>query len=183
MERFPMLWEGKRIGEPTTEKEALYTCFSVRCRPPGAGLWCAWAVGERGELRLGVLEPAGDYAAISRRFSERMTAPMGTLVQGQLRSVESAGETGWETAPEPERLFHSPWLRRQLHGAQGVLTRTEGKGRRLALPYDEKKPFPLTSLFCFSALYRIEGRRYVVFTFDKEDWPVPPRGDGRQSRR
>ena len=55
MDKFPLLWEGKALGELIVEQEALYTWFTVRCRLPGEGIWCAWAVGDRGELRLGVV--------------------------------------------------------------------------------------------------------------------------------
>ena len=53
LDKFPLLWEGDSIGELAVERESLYTWFDVRCRLPGEGLWCAWAVGEGGSLRLG----------------------------------------------------------------------------------------------------------------------------------
>ena len=53
---------GRVVGELIAEREALYTWFEARCRLPEPGLWCAWAVGDREELRLGVLEPAGAEA-------------------------------------------------------------------------------------------------------------------------
>ena len=80
MDKFPLLWDGRSVGELTTEREALYTWFEARCRLPEKGLWCAWAVGDRGELRLGVLEPQGSTGTIRRRFSHRMTAPAGRLL-------------------------------------------------------------------------------------------------------
>ena len=79
MDKFPLMQGGVSVGELITEQEALYTWFEARCRLPGEGLWCAWAVGDRGELRLGVLEPCGDRATIRRRFSARLTAPLGKL--------------------------------------------------------------------------------------------------------
>ena len=69
MDKFPLMQDGRPVGELITEREALYTWYEARCRLPGEGLWCAWAVGDRGELRLGVLEPCGDRASIRRRFS------------------------------------------------------------------------------------------------------------------
>ena len=70
MDKFPLLWKEAPLGELTTEREALYTWFTARCRLPGKGLWCAWAVGDRGELRLGILEPEGERAA-DRRVGAR----------------------------------------------------------------------------------------------------------------
>lgn len=173
MDKFPLLWEERPVGELTTEREALYTWFTVRCRLPGEGLWCAWAVGDRGELRLGVLEPEGDRGMIRRRFSDRMTVPLGKLLRGELRPARGRADREiWEPAPEPGGLFRAPWLRQHLRGAQGALTRTEGGCRLIALPYDKEKHFPVTTLFCFARLQEIGGKIYVVYAFDTQESPV-----------
>lgn len=169
MDKFPLLWEGKAIGELSAEQEALYTWFTVRCRLPGEDIWCAWAVGDRGELRLGVVEPQN---GIRRRFSHQMTAPLGKLLRGELRPAGDRTEENWTAAPEPDRLFRTPWLRRQLRDVRGALTRTAEAGRFLALPYDEKQPFPLTPLFCLAQPRNIGGKRYLVYAFDGKEWPV-----------
>ena len=52
MDKFPLLYGGRPLGELTAEREALYTWFDARCVLPGEGLWCAWAVGDQGELHL-----------------------------------------------------------------------------------------------------------------------------------
>ena len=169
MDKFPLLWEGKAIGELSVEQESLYTWFTARCRLPGEGIWCAWAVGDRGELRLGVLEPQN---GIRRRFSRQMTAPLGKLLRGELRPASDRAAEAWAAAPEPDRLFRTPWLRRQLRGIQGALTRTAGEVRLLALPYDGKKPFPLPPLFCLAQPKVIGGKRYMVYAFDGKEWPV-----------
>ena len=169
MDKFPLLWEGKAIGELSAEQETLYTWFTVRCRLPGEDIWCAWAVGDRGELRLGVVEPQN---GIRRRFSHQMTAPLGKLLRGELRPAGDRTEENWTAAPEPDRLFRTPWLRRQLRDVRGALTRTAEAGRFLALPYDEKQPFPLTPLFCLAQPRNIGGKRYMVYAFDGKEWPV-----------
>ena len=168
MDKFPMQWEGTNFGELTVEREALYTWFTVRSRLPGEGLWCAWVVGDTGELRLGVLEPR---EGLRRRFSRQMTAPLGKLVRGELRPVgDRAAAEPW--AAVSELLFRTPWLKRQLHGVSGVLTRKAGEVRLLALPYDAREPFPLTPLFCLARIQEIGGRRYAVYAFDGKEWPV-----------
>lgn len=171
MDKFPLLWKGKSLGELTTEREALYTWFTARCRLPGKGLWCAWAIGTQGELRIGVLEPAGDRAAIRRRFSDRMTAPLGKLLRGELRPA-SGEVAAWELVSEPEQLFHTPWLQKQLRGVQGAMLLREGKRRSLALPFNKGKPFPITAMFCFAQIKCIRGQNYVIYTFDEKEWPV-----------
>lgn len=173
MDKFPLLWEDRTIGELTAERESLYTWFEARCRLPGEGLWCAWAVGDAGELRIGVLEPAGDRAAIRRRFSGRLTAPLGRLLGGEVRPAAPA-ETAvsWQRAERPETLFRTPWLQDELRGAEGVLTRTGEDCRFLALPFDRRQPFLLTQLFCFARVRRIAGREYAVLAFDRNEFPV-----------
>ena len=42
MDKFPLLWDGRSVGELTTEREALYTWYEARCRLPEKGLWCGW---------------------------------------------------------------------------------------------------------------------------------------------
>lgn len=173
MDKFPLLWDSRPVGELTAEQETLYTWFTARCRLPGEGLWCAWAVGDLGELRLGVLEPEGERAVIRRRFSQRMTAPLGRLLRGELRPAQGkSAQPDWEQAPEPDRLFRAPWLRQRLRGVRGVLTRTEGGCRYVAMPYDKEKCFPLTTLFCFARIQRIGGHEYVVYAFDAQESPV-----------
>ena len=173
MDKFPLLLEGKPAGELTVEREGLYTRFTACC-PLEPGLWCAWAVGERGELRLGVLEPSESQGTIRRRFSRQMTEPLGRLLRGEVRPASVREAEAWEPVSDPERLFRSPWLRQRLRGAQGTLTRREGEGRWLALPYDKGKPFPLTTLFCFARLRSIGTGSYVVYAFDGQERPIFP---------
>lgn len=177
MDKFPLTQGGEAVGELEVLEEALYTRFIARCRPLGEGLWCAWAVGEKGELRLGVMEPAGEELCISRRFSGRMTQPLGRLLRGEARPArqarEEAGEgaESWRPEAAPARLFRTPWLRRQLQGARGVLTRPWAEGMELALPYHPASPFPLTPLFCLARIRVIGEERYVVYRFDRREWP------------
>ena len=171
MDKFPLLLEGRPSGELTVEQEGLYARFSARCPLP-EGLWCAWAVGDRGELRLGVLEPEGGQGVIRRRFSRQFTAPLGRLLRGEIRPAGTKSPETWEAVSAPEELFQAPWLRRRLKGTAGALTRTEGTLRHLALPYDKRKPFPLPTLFCFARLREIGGRPYVVYRFDEGERPA-----------
>lgn len=171
MERYPLVWEGRPSGALLAEREGLYTVLTARTSFCREGLWYAWAIGAEGELRLGVLEPAGEEAVIRRRISQRSMAPLGKLVRGEVRPAGAVRED-WKPAPEPDRLFHTPWLRQQLRGVEGALTERRGTLRYLALPFDQRRPFPLAPLFCLARLRELNGRRYVVYTFNDQDWPV-----------
>ncbi|MCI8398950.1 MAG: hypothetical protein HFF90_06065 [Oscillibacter sp.] len=175
MDKFPLLKDGVSVGELTTERESLYTWFTARSslpKDPAGGLWCAWIVGDKGELRLGILEPSGNVGTIRRRFSDRMTRPLGRLLRGEIRPAGAQKTENWEAVTAPERLFRAPWLRQRLKGAQGALTRTENGCRCLAMPYDKGKPFPLTTLFCFAHIRTIDGKQYVVYAFDANENPI-----------
>lgn len=172
MDKFPLIWRERTLGELSVEREALYTWFTVWCRLPEPGLWCAWAVGEQGQLRLGVLEPQNGKLTIRRRFSRRMTEPLGKLVQGELRPA--AGETTWEPLGDPAAHFHSAYVQNQLRGVEGVRTRAEGNCRYVAIPYDGRRPFPLTAMFCFARVGTVDGRRCVVFALNEKEWPEVP---------
>ena len=171
MDKYPLMLEGKPTGELSVQREGLYTSFHARCPLP-EGLWCAWAVGDRGELRLGILEPGEGQGTIRRRVSRQLTGPLGRLLRGEVRPAEVREPEVWESAAEPEGLFRAPWLRQRLKGARGALTRKVGDTRYLALPYDQGKAFPLTTLFCFAHIRRIGEAAYVVYAFDRQDHPV-----------
>ena len=172
MDKFPLLRDGRPAGELIAEQEALYTWFEARCPLPGEGLWCAWAVGDLGELRLGILEPVGDLASIRRRFSARLTDPLGRLQWGEIRPACPAETGAWTPLTAPEALFRAPGLRLEMGRTPGVLIRDRGDRRDVAVPYDPARPFPLTGLFCFARICRIGGRDYAVFAFDREERPV-----------
>lgn len=172
MDKYPLLLEGSPAGELTAVREGLYTRFTARCPLP-EGLWCAWIVGEGGELRLGVLEPQqGNQGGILRRFSDRMTAPLGRLLRGEVRPAGQKEPEDWMAAPAPEKLFRSPWLCRLLRNMQGAQVRQSGGVCCLALPWDPKKPFPLPALFCFAHVRPIGEGMYAVFHFDGDERPV-----------
>ena len=135
MDKFPLMQGCFSVGELITEQEALYTWFEARCRLPG-------------ELRLGVLEPCGDRATIRRRFSARLTAPLGKLRQGEIRPAHPPEPEDWTPLERSAVRLRSPWLREQLHLVPGVLVREEQGRRELAVPYDVGRPWPELRHLC-----------------------------------
>ncbi|MBQ7778072.1 MAG: hypothetical protein IJ396_04130 [Oscillibacter sp.] len=171
MERFPLLWQEETVGTLTVETAGLYTCFSCSCRLPGEGMWHVWLVGESGELRLGLLEPAGERAVLRKRLSLRSWGQLGTLRCARLRPF-GGGEADWWAGGQLP--FRTPWLRRELAGRKDILLRTEQGRTWVAIPYEAEKPFPLTQLFCLCRICRIRGREYAVFSFDAAETPCLP---------
>lgn len=171
MERIPLLWQEETVGELRVETVGLYTCFSCSCRLPGEGLWYVWLAGEGGELRLGLLEPVGDGAALKKKLSLRSWARLGQLRCARLRPA-GGGEGDWRGVSQLP--FRTPWLRRELAGRQDVLLRGAPGRTWVAVPYEAGRPFPLTQLFCLSRICRIRGRDYAVFAFDGGERPCLP---------
>ena len=171
MDKIPVLWNNTQIGQLILEREKLYTWFQVRCHLPQSGLWCAWVIGDAGELRLGILEPEGECFAIRRRYSDRLTAPIGTVLNGEIRPA-FCDEGKWEPVAEPYRQIREPWLRQQLQKTQGALMRVETETMFIAVPYDRKCSFPMVPLFCFAEIRTIRKRNYAVFAFDETHRPV-----------
>ncbi len=173
MDKVPLMFEGRAVGELTAVREGLYTRYSAVCRLPGEGVWCAWVLGERGELRIGVLEPCGTEATISRRFSDRVTAPLGSLQSGELRPIGAGpASTDWKPIGRVEDWFHTSWLCDQLRHYRGVLAVREGERCRVAIPYDPRQPFPIPSLFCFAHVIQAAGQRCVVYIFNHAEHPI-----------
>ena len=125
MDKYPVFREEQTVGELTVAPDALYTAFSVSCRGR-EGLWCAWAVGETGNLRIGVLEPENGCLQIRRRFSKRLTDPLGPILRGELRPLGEEREH-WE--PLRPELLRSPYPRCRLSGFSDVLTCRPERGR------------------------------------------------------
>ena len=172
MEEVKLYCAGACLGRVALCPQGGRTEVRASMEDPGDGLYRASLVGERGTLSLGVLEPEGAQGHIRRRFSGRLTVPLGRLLRGEVRPAGAKEPENWEPAPAPEQLFRAPWLRQRLKGAQGAKVRLSGETRYLALPYDPAKPFPLTTLFCFARLRSIGGGAYIVFAFDRQDRPV-----------
>ena len=62
------------------------------------------------------------------------------------------------------RRMGEPLLARAAGGGR-ALYRPEPEGFSLAFPYAETRAFPLTPLFCFARVERMNGEFYAVFPF------------------
>ena len=173
MDRIPLLLQGNRVGELLVCEEAGETRFALCCKLPQEKLWSLWVVGVCGELRLGCLVWDGGEAVLEKRFSHRLTHPLGRLLYAELRSACLQAEEGTRWRPIAEmQPFRTAWIRRQIQACLGVLCCQGREGRAVAVPYLPEKPFPLMPMFCFVRLQTIGGRPYLVLHLDAEEQPV-----------
>ena len=171
MDKYPLYLDGRSVGELIVTDCGMYADYRAVCRTAGPALHRAYLVGERTEMLLGVLAPEGGVFTICRRFSRRETENLGRLIRCEARRN---GQQAWERVSDPEQLLSNPFFSHMLHGLSGVLLRREGDRRLIAIPWDAAKPFPMTPLFCFAKICRMESISYVIFAFDGREKPLMP---------
>ncbi len=76
-------------------------------------------------------------------------------------------------------FFGDTALDAELAATEGVLWQSERGLRRLALPFAPDAPFPLTALFCFAEIAKIDKKRYAVYCVDACGCPVMPLHDAK----
>lgn len=173
MERVAVLLEGRRCGELSAEKRGLYMGYRAVCRLPESTVPARlFAVGERGEVRLGVPQPEGRGFLLERQLPFREAERMGRLLWGELRFLVPQ-ERCWQKYGGALESLLGRRLAEQLRGVAGVLISRETERWFLAVPFDTGRVFPLTELFCMASVQRIGGGEYAVFAFDREGRPVP----------
>ena len=71
-------------------------------------------------------------------------------------------------------FFGNAALDAELAATEGALWRAENGARFLALPYAAERAFPLTALFCFAKIERINEKEYAVYHVDACGCPLMP---------
>lgn len=148
------------------------------------GLYKVWIGGAQGgRMLLGTLAPEGNRLRIFRTISQGELARMGCwpVTRGEAVLIFSfPGGERWYRENHPEGLLSDPVLRGQVTGP--MLCQKEKEGFRLAAPFRSDGGVPLNALFCLAQVERIEGRPYLVWSFDRTGRPNPPhkaRGTGQ----
>lgn len=148
-----------------------------------SGLYKVWVRGQKGELLLGTLAPEGGNLCLRRTLSRAALSQAGAwpVTGGRTAMVyafsanQPRGEKPlWRWERCPARCLHDGVLREAAQNWGPMLIRREGEGFLLAALFDPERPFPMTPIFCFGRLQRVEGRDHVVFLFDNEGKPLPP---------
>ena len=172
MEKFPILCGAERVGEAEAEQERLYICLRVRI-PSRRGLWRAWAVGERGEIRIGTLEPVNGESVISRRFSWQALSKIGALARVEIRvagdSLPPPPPDGSAAPKTPPDGSASP----KKGGDESASERVETWQRAGKEPLFRCKRFRRQSRHVRDALTRTDGDRRRVALVRDENAPFP----------
>lgn len=174
MERCKLYCRGRVLGEITLCPQGTRTRVEARMEDPGDGLYRAVLVGERGTLKLGVLEPKGGFLQLCRCPYSRDVESLGPLARGEANCSISFGTTPWQSTDRPADLLRDPLLSRRLENCRRAWWRREGELLRLALPLEPGKPFPLEALFCLARIEGVEGVECAVYAFDAGGTPMLP---------
>ena len=165
-----ILLNGCVYGELVTEEKGLYVLYKAVCRP-SRGLVRLFAVGERGELKLGVMQPENGCQTLCRSLSRRESADAGRLLRGELRPLVRR-ESGWHPVSGTEMPFCRADLQASVREIDGCMVYYDEERCFWAAPFGTTEPFPLTELFCFARVRWIGKHEYAVFCFDAEGEPV-----------
>ena len=168
MEQRFSLAEGR--GWLTVREERGRAVCAAQLPDDGKGLYKCWITGSGGKALLGTFVPQGNSLRLERALSVDDLKRQGAWPPEGGRAVLAfsfdGGErvpAGWRREEQPGRLMGEPLLAGSAEGH--ALIRRDEHGFLLAYPYRPDKPFPLTPLFCFARLERLEGRNYLCFPF------------------
>ena len=151
---------------------------TMTLRPPGSGLYRGILCGKNGKLDLGTLMPEGEGLRLSRTLTVDHLAHCGcwpiTGGRGELRYAFGTKKfpQGWRERGNLSECFTDPVLSRSVE--RTALWRKDGDGFSLAFPWDPKASFPMVPAFCFARVEEMEGKSWVIFSFQEGGWPVIP---------
>ncbi len=170
---YPVVYAGASAGKVRLTEEGSRVCLEMDCPGNDSGLFRGFLICRGGELPLGVLEPKGQRLYLRRLLYRAELERLGAPVRGELRlSFPFRRQEGWQRVEDPRRFFRRTAFGQGLEAVEDALW-CEARGLRyLALPFDCRRPFLLSCLFCFARIHEIGGRSYAVFAFDQEENPV-----------
>lgn len=175
------LWRLEGGGTLQVREEEPWVYLEAVRPEDGRGLYKVWCQGGRGEFLLGTLVPQGNRLRLERRVAKRTLQEAGAwpLTGGKAVMVYSFTDRGdvrenWRTADHPENLCSDPVVQACLKGANGLLSREKNGVRQLAAPFSTCKPILLNTLLCLARVEEWQGRRYLVWSFDRKGRPVLP---------
>lgn len=181
------LWPLAGGGTLRAREEDLWVRLEVVRPDDGRGLYKVWCTGAGGEFLLGTLVPQGGGLCLERRVARRTLEEAGAwpltggkCVMSYSFTDRKKGQGDWHREEHPEDLCRDPVVRTCLKGAQGLLSRENGAVRQLAMPFSVCKPILLNTLFCLAQVEERQGRRYLLWSFDRRGRPLLPGAQNRE---
>lgn len=175
------LWPLEGGGTLRVREEEPWVYLEAVRPEDGRGLYKVWCLGAEGEFLLGTLVPRENRLHLERRVAKRTLQEAGAwpLTGGKAVMVYPFTDKGdspevWHSEAHPEKFCADPVVRACLQGAEGLLSREKNGVRQLAAPFLLCKPILLNTLFCLAQVRSWQGRRYLVWSFDRQGRPILP---------
>lgn len=149
-------------------------------RDDGRGLYKVYLHGGQGSMLMGTLMPEQGMLRLRRSISiaELKRKNCWPIADAHAELAFSFSEDegnavpeGWQRAEHLADMLQDEILRKSAAELKEAFIRWEETGFLLAMPYEERKPFPLTPLFCLGTFCRLGERGYIVFCFDRSGVP------------
>lgn len=146
----------------------------------GVGLYKAWLRGSGPDFLLGTLMPEGKYLKLQRTVSLDRLKQAGCWPIQSGKTAMSFHFTGsenqgffsrWRWEHRPSSRFSDPALAESASAWGSMLLRDVDQGFQLAVPFDSRRPFPITTLFCLARIVQVDGQPHVVYTFNTDGTP------------
>lgn len=148
----PLYMGKERMGSIEAAPGDGATAFTLRAPDLPPGLWRITLEGTKGEVLLALT----DTPRLHRRLSWQLLSRAGTLRAARASRVD--GPASWQAA--------GPDL------PPGAYICPQATGRKIAIPWREPQPFPLTEYFCFASICPHRGRLWVCLSFDGQGRPI-----------
>lgn len=159
--------------------------FCSVCRGmDGAGLYKVWLYGERADFLLGTLVPEGSALRLRRTLSADTLKRAGcwpirggkTAMAFSFAPQEQPSYPGsWRWDHRPSRRFSDPVMAESVAALGSMLVREMEYGFQLAAPFDPRRPFPVTMLFCLAQILPVDGQPHAMFSFRADGTPCAAR--------
>ncbi len=157
----------------------------------GRGLYRGYVLGQGGLVELGTLLPEGGCLRLGRSFpiAELRRQGCWPVTGGRVQMTYAFSNArphqqprGWSNIEHPEELFPRDQTLAQNAREAGTCIRCCQKTGAffLAWPWNPRRDFPLSPLFCLARVRNLGGCPYVVFSFTAEGVPMIPEEETRE---
>ena len=160
------------------EEQGAYLHLTA-CRPlQGDELYKVWLLGSQSEFLLGTMIPEGGQLCLKRTVSRNTLHTSGCWPAVGVRCAQTTphlSQPCWRWEHFPAHLIADSVLSDSVCAWGAILYRKDNDGFSFAAPFDTRRPFPYTPLFCLACIATVDLHPHVIFSFTQDGRPrLPP---------
>jgi hypothetical protein len=170
-------------GTLTWEERGPYIHLTA-CRPlQGDDLYKVWLQGQQGEFLLGTMIPEEGQLRLARTVSRNTLQTGGCWPAVGVRCTQTAvtvhsnahpPQSCWRWEHFPAHRLTDPVLTEAACAWGAILFRQEVDGFSFAAPFDPRRPFPYTPVFCLATISMVDLHPHVILRFTQDGKPRLP---------